>query len=77
MALPIGIISAVKQYSKLDYTVTLFSFFGISMPTFWFGWMLIILFAVKFKEWGLPYLPPSTGLRLRRWRVTSATASCT
>ena len=29
------------------------------MPTFWFGWMLIILFAEKFKEWGLPYLPPS------------------
>jgi peptide/nickel transport system permease protein len=59
IALPVGIISAVKQYSKLDYTVTLLSFFGISMPTFWFGWMLIILFAQKFKEWGLPYLPPS------------------
>jgi peptide/nickel transport system permease protein len=59
LAIPIGIISAVKQYSKLDYSITLFTFFGISMPTFWFGWMLIILFAVKFKEWGLPYLPPS------------------
>jgi len=59
IALPIGIISAVKQYSRLDYTVTFLSFFGISMPVFWFGWMLIIIFAVKFKEWGLPALPPS------------------
>jgi len=64
IALPIGIISAVRQYSKLDYTVTLLSFFGISMPTFWLGWMLIILFAVGFKEWHpfgltLPSLPPS------------------
>ena len=35
IAIPIGIISAVRQYSKLDYGVTLLSFFGISMPTFW------------------------------------------
>src|SRR5215204_397368 len=58
IAFPIGVLSAVRQYSKLHYAVTMFSFFGISMPTFWFGLMLIILFAVKFKEWGLPYLPP-------------------
>jgi len=58
IAFPIGVLSAIRQYSKLDYAVTMFSFFGISMPTFWFGLMLIILFAVKFKEWGLPSLPP-------------------
>src|SRR5439155_10120550 len=68
IAVPIGIISAVKQYSKLDYSVTLFSFFGLSMPVFWFGWMLIIIFAVQFKHWHdeipalswLPYLPPAS-----------------
>lgn len=54
LAIPIGIISAVKQYSRLDYTVTLFSFFGISMPTFWLGWMLIIVFAQ-----GLGWFPPA------------------
>ena len=67
IAMPIGIISAVRQYSKLDYGVTLFSFFGLSLPVFWFGWMLIILFAVQFQHWHtdvpwlswLPYLPPS------------------
>ena len=58
LAFPIGVLSAMRQYSRLDYSVTMFSFIGISMPGFWFGLMLIILFAVKFKEWGLPYLPP-------------------
>lgn len=57
IAIPIGMISAVRQYSRLDYAVTTFSFFGIAMPVFWFGLLLIILFGVKFKEWGLPYFP--------------------
>ena len=34
IAIPIGIISAVKQYSRLDYAVTSFSFFGTAMPVF-------------------------------------------
>ncbi len=57
IAIPIGIISAVKQYSRLDYAVTTFSFFGIAMPVFWFGLLMIILFTIKFQEWGLPYFP--------------------
>ena len=57
IAFPIGILSALRQHSKLDYIVTMLSFFGLSMPGFWFGLMLIILFAVNFKVWGLPYLP--------------------
>lgn len=46
IALPIGIYSAVKQYSIADYAVTTFSFFGLSMPTFWFGLMLILFFSL-------------------------------
>jgi peptide/nickel transport system permease protein len=57
IALPIGIISAVRQYSRLDYAVTTFSFFGISMPVFWFGLLMIILFGVQFQQWGLPFFP--------------------
>jgi peptide/nickel transport system permease protein len=45
IAFPIGIISAIRQYSRLDYAVTTFSFFGLSMPSFWLGLMLIIIFA--------------------------------
>jgi peptide/nickel transport system permease protein len=57
ISLALGIYSATHQYSPADYAVTAVSFFGYSMPSFWFGLMLIILFAVKFREWGLPYLP--------------------
>jgi peptide/nickel transport system permease protein len=56
-SLAIGIFSALKQYSALDHLFTGFSFVGYSMPIFWTGLMLMFIFAVKFKEWGLPYLP--------------------
>ncbi|MFZ5916481.1 MAG: ABC transporter permease [Chloroflexota bacterium] len=47
VAIPIGIISATRQYSLLDNTVTVFAFFGLSMPNFWFALLLMLLFAVK------------------------------
>jgi len=53
VAIPVGIYSALHQYSPLDYGATLFTFFGISVPVFWFGIMLIYLFGVN---WHL--LPP-------------------
>lgn len=54
IAIPIGIFSAVKQYSVLDYLVTTVAFFGISMPTFWTGLMAMAIFAV-----GLDLFPTS------------------
>ncbi len=50
IATPIGIISAVRQYSRLDYAVTTFSFFGIAMPSFWFGLLLILIFGLKLPQ---------------------------
>ncbi|MFC1979651.1 ABC transporter permease [Chloroflexota bacterium] len=41
----IGVYSAVRQYSKTDYIATFFSFIGISIPNFWLGVMLILLFS--------------------------------
>ncbi len=46
LAVPIGIYSAVKQYSIADYAVTALAFFGQSMPTFWTGLMAIAIFSV-------------------------------
>jgi peptide/nickel transport system permease protein len=46
VAIPLGIYSAVKQYSVTDYIVTSLAFFGQSMPTFWTGLMAIAIFAV-------------------------------
>jgi peptide/nickel transport system permease protein len=61
IAIPVGIISAVKQYSKLDTAVTAFSFFGFSLPNFWFGAILIALFA--FPHGGHGALLPLGGIR--------------
>ena len=46
VAIPLGIIAAVHRNSVLDQTLTAVSFFGLSLPVFWFGLMLIILFSV-------------------------------
>jgi peptide/nickel transport system permease protein len=43
----VGIYSAVKQYTKTDYIATFLSFIGISIPNFWLGVMLILVFSVK------------------------------
>jgi len=56
-ALILGIISAVKQYSLLDNVITSFSFIGFSMPIFFIALGLMLIFAVKFKQLGWPYLP--------------------
>lgn len=47
IAIPLGVFSALKPNSKFDYSVNLFSYMGISIPSFWLGLMLIILFSVK------------------------------
>jgi len=56
-ALGIGIYSALRQYSTLDNVITAFSFIGYSMPVFWLALLLMFIFAVNFKSWGLPYFP--------------------
>ncbi len=43
----IGIYSAVRQYSRTDYLATFFSLIGISIPHFWLGIMLILIFSVQ------------------------------
>jgi len=58
IGVPLGVFAAVKQYSKFDYFVTSLAFFGTSMPTFFFGLLMILVFSILFKNLGLPYLPP-------------------
>jgi peptide/nickel transport system permease protein len=53
VAVPAGVISAARPSSKADHAVTLLALSGISIPTFWFGLMLIVLFSVV-----LGWLPP-------------------
>jgi peptide/nickel transport system permease protein len=51
VAISLGVYSAIRQYSVLDYTFTGLSFIGLAMPPFWFGLLLIELLAVMPKEW--------------------------
>lgn len=46
IAIPIGVVSALRQYSLLDSVVTVLSFVGVSIPSFWLGIILILVFAV-------------------------------
>lgn len=76
IGIPIGIYSAIKQYSKFDYTFTTIAFIGSAMPTFFFGLLLILLFTVfpnmlqdQF-PW-LPKLPPGTREAVRPYMVAS------
>jgi len=50
LAIPIGIMSATRQYSLLDRFTTIFVFVGFSTPSFWLALLLIYFFGV---QWGL------------------------
>jgi peptide/nickel transport system permease protein len=47
IAVPLGIVSAVRRNSPLDYGISLITSIGQSIPSYWFGLMLILLFAVR------------------------------
>ncbi|HMM41139.1 MAG TPA: ABC transporter permease [Thermomicrobiales bacterium] len=62
IAIPIGIISAKRQYSAIDNAATVGSFLGLAIPNFWFALMLQLLLAVQ-----LGWLPSSTAGQDVRW----------
>ncbi len=53
IALPMGIVAAVRRYSGFDYTIMVSSTLGLALPNFWIGLMLIVLFSLL-----LGWLPP-------------------
>lgn len=55
IGIPLGIVSATKQYSIADYSASLISLIGASLPQFWLALMMMLLFSVKLK------LLPATG----------------
>lgn len=84
-SLVIGIYSALNRYTFVDNVITALSFAGFSMPVFWLALMLMYIFAVNFRRWGLPYLPtvgmfdpdvgPGLGELLRHMVLPVATLS--
>ncbi|MBW7884753.1 MAG: ABC transporter permease [Caldilineaceae bacterium] len=76
LAIPLGIYSAVHQYSRFDYTFTTAAFVGSSMPTFFFGLLFILLFTVlggrlqaALPWW--PTIPPGLREAVRPYDVAS------
>lgn len=49
VAVPLGVLSAVNQNKPIDYIVRAITFFGVSLPNFWVGLLLILVFCVKLK----------------------------
>jgi peptide/nickel transport system permease protein len=69
IGIPLGIYSAVNQYSKFDYFFTTLAFMGSSMPTFFFGILMILFFSILPKTNGLPYLPPGSSEAIRNYTI--------
>ena len=65
IALPVGVLSATRQYSVFDKVTTIFVFVGFATPDFWLALLLMILFGVQ-----LGWLPIS-GLRSLNWEYLS------
>lgn len=49
ISFPLGIVSAARKNKAADYIIRFLSFIGVSIPTFWFGMILIYLFGVRLK----------------------------
>ena len=71
LGIPIGIISAVKQYSFIDNFSMMLSMILTSMPGFWYGLMLMLLFALK-----LRWLPPAGSKSLKYFILPCFTLAC-
>lgn len=53
LAIPLGVVAAVRRYSGFDYAIMVSSTLGLALPNFWIGLMLIVLFSLL-----LGWLPP-------------------
>ncbi len=76
VGIPIGIISAIRQYSKFDYAATTISFIGSAMPTFFFGMLMILVFSIMpvLMQEQFPWLmrlPPGLRTAVRPWDLAS------
>ncbi len=69
IGVPVGIYSAVRQYSRFDYVMTGITFVGSSMPTLFMGVMSILIFSILAKNAGLPYLPSGGAQAIRDYTI--------
>lgn len=81
MGIPLGILSAIKQYTLADSGATFFALIGVSIPNFWLGMLLIMLFTVSLGwfpatgftepiQWIMPTIAIGTGSAAVIMRMT-------
>jgi peptide/nickel transport system permease protein len=56
LGVPVGIYSAAKQNSLFDNTSRVMAVIFSAVPVFWLSLMIMMVFAVKFRQWGLPHI---------------------
>ncbi|MCG0238572.1 MAG: ABC transporter permease [Firmicutes bacterium] len=66
--IPLGVLAAVRRHTWIDYLLTVLALLGVSMPSFWFGILLMHLFALR-----LRWLPPSGAESWRHLILPSVT----
>lgn len=69
IGIPLGVYSAVRQYSRFDYVFTSLAFMGSAMPTFFFGILMIIIFTILPKDAGWPYVPGGLSESVRDYTI--------
>jgi peptide/nickel transport system permease protein len=69
IGIPLGVYSAVRQYSRFDYIFTSLAFMGSAMPTFFFGIVVILLFSILPKGAGWPYVPAGLSESVRGYTI--------
>lgn len=69
LGLPLGVYSAVRQYSRFDYIFTTLAFMGTAMPTFFFGILAIMIFSIVPNNLGWFYLPSGSATAVRDYTL--------
>jgi len=69
IGIPLGVYSAIRQYSRFDYIFTSLAFMGSAMPTFFFGILLILGLSIIPKDAGWIYLPAGLSESIRDYSI--------
>jgi len=78
ISIPLGLLAAIKRDTWIDHTLTFLSFVGLSIPVFWLGLMLIIIFSVWlgwFPTGGMGPPGQDVGVATRIWYLTLPTVA--
>lgn len=77
IAIPAGIISAIKQYSSFDYIFMIIALIGLSIPNFWLGLVMILTFSIRLHWVPATYVVGNWTTMIMPWIVIGTSLSAT